>query len=130
MKTWKTPEDQCYLCKIKDGEQYLFSIINEFGERKESASPAKLIPIKRRFDKENEVIFTICTRCYLLTVLDSERDNFRFGFMEEPVIVEKPVSAENPIGRLDNEIVSIKDRLTNLENISKTPPPMEETVDE
>ena len=87
MKTWRMAKDKCYLCGVKVGGQYPFTLEEKDDKGnpifREVASSAKLIEVLRRFDKDNEVIFYICTRCELLTVLDPEREFFRFAFPEE-----------------------------------------------
>ncbi|GAG81418.1 unnamed protein product, partial [marine sediment metagenome] len=91
MRTWRMAKDKCYLCGIKaeeeHTEQYAFTLeeIDAKGNSisREVGSLARLIEVIRRFDKDNEVIFYICTRCELLTVLEPEREFFRFAFPEE-----------------------------------------------
>ena len=80
MKTYKTVADVCYLCGIKEGEQYTF--VSDEGK---VASAARLVKIRRGFEKEKELFYTLCTRCILLTLIPPESEFFRFAFPEEQV---------------------------------------------
>ena len=94
MRSWRMAKDRCYLCGIVQGGQYPF-VLEETDDKgnpisREVASAAKMVEIKRRFDKNNEVIYYICTRCKLLTIIEDEREYFRFAFKEETL---KPIKA-------------------------------------
>ncbi len=119
MRIWRMTSSECYLCGVKEGGQYPF-VLEEKDDKgnpisREVASLARLVEIRRRFDKDNEVVFYICTRCELLTVLEPEREFFRFAFPEEKPTEDKMVPIIERLRYTDKRLEKV---ISDLEALS------------
>lgn len=112
MRTWTALDKKCYICGIKEGEQYPFVVTEPETSEKKVGVDVQIVEISRKFNKNNEAVYSVCTRCQLLYILDDEGEFFRYDFPEGEL---KPTKEELINKGLEESIKRIDETNKKLE---------------